>query len=694
MQQQERLHALDTVRAFALLAGIVLHAAMSFMPGLAAFGFPADSSQSPALQIVFYVIHVFRMPLFFFLAGYFAHLTFHRQGAAGFTRDRAKRIALPLVVGWVLFGPLAMMGVYLAFGPEVTDTPPPAGGFPLSHLWFLYYLLLIYAGAIGARALVIRTVDREGHVRENVDMLVRHAVNSYTAPVLLAMPIAVCLYLRPDWVPWAGIPTPDTGLTPQLPAMIGYGTAFVFGWLMRRQADLLGRLQRGWVLHAIAAIALTAASLRLAEQVSNPFAMDPAIKTACAICYTLAAWNWAFALMGAALRFFDSESAIRRYLADASYWMYLAHLPLVFALQLVVRKWPLHWSIKFPLIVVTAVVILLLTYQFFVRNTLIGEVLNGRRRSGNVPPTTVCSVVANDVGECVAELLGVRKSYDKTQALNGIDLQIRRGEVLALLGQNGAGKSTVISLLLGLQQPDDGTVRLFGERFDSPDIMVARREVGVMLQDVALPHESRVHELIELSSSYYSSPFPLDEVLKLTRSESIAQRPYGKLSGGQQRLAQFAMAICGRPRLLFLDEPTTGLDVQAREVLWNTVRELVRNGCSVVLTTHYLEEAEALADRVAVLARGRIVATGSVAEIRAVVSRKRIRCVTSLHAEQIRHWPGVTEVCVDGSRFDITTSDAELVTRRLLMTDAMLTGLEVSQAGLAEALIELTREAA
>jgi len=134
--------------------------------------------------------------------------------------------------------------------------------------------------------------------------------------------------------------------------------------------------------------------------------------------------------------------------------------------------------------------------------------------------------------------------------------------------------------------------------------------------------------------------------------------------------------------------------VQAREVLWNTVRELVRNGCSVVLTTHYLEEAEALAHRIAVLARGRIVATGSVAEIRAVVSRKRIRCVTSLHAEQIRHWPGVTEVCVDGSRFDITSSDAELVTRRLLMTDAMLTGLEVSQAGLAEALIELTREAA
>ncbi|MFL6548700.1 MAG: ABC transporter ATP-binding protein [Povalibacter sp.] len=303
-------------------------------------------------------------------------------------------------------------------------------------------------------------------------------------------------------------------------------------------------------------------------------------------------------------------------------------------------------------------------------------------------------MVESDAHDVVAELSGVRKSYDKTQALNGVDLQVRRGEVLALLGQNGAGKSTAISLLLGLQEPDAGTVRLFGKSFDLPDIMEARRQVGVMLQDVALPPESRVRELVELSSSYYSSPFALDEVLTLTGTDSIAQRPYGKLSGGQQRLAQFAMAVCGRPRLLFLDEPTTGLDVQAREVLWNTVRELVRNGCSVVLTTHYLEEAEALADRIAVLARGSIVATGSVAEIRAVVSRKRIRCVTNLHADQVRHWPGVADVAADGLRLDITTSDAELVTRRLLTTDAMLSDLEVSQASLAEALIELTQEAA
>ncbi|HEY5808877.1 MAG TPA: acyltransferase, partial [Povalibacter sp.] len=312
MQNEERLHALDAVRAFALLAGIVLHAAMSFMPGLTAFGFPADSSQSPALQIVFYVIHVFRMPLFFFLAGYFAHLTFHRKGAAGFTRDRVKRIAVPLLVGWLCFGPLAMMGVYLAFGPEVTGAPPPAGGFPLSHLWFLYYLLLIYAVAISARALISRTLDRQGHVGALVDRVVRRAVNAYTAPVLLAAPIAACLYFTPNWIPWTGIPTPDSGLIPQLPAMIGYGTAFTFGWLMHRQADLLATWQRGWILHAIGALALTAASLWLTQQAPNPFAIDPAIKAASAICYALAAWNWVFALIGAALRFLSNESAMRR----------------------------------------------------------------------------------------------------------------------------------------------------------------------------------------------------------------------------------------------------------------------------------------------------------------------------------------------------------------------------------------------
>jgi ABC-2 type transport system ATP-binding protein len=226
--------------------------------------------------------------------------------------------------------------------------------------------------------------------------------------------------------------------------------------------------------------------------------------------------------------------------------------------------------------------------------------------------------------DCLAELRGVTKRFGKICALDGLDLDVRPGELLALLGPNGAGKTTAISILLGLQRPDSGVARLFD-----------RRQVGVMMQEAGLALELRVHEHIRLVSTYYPAPLPTDEVMEITHTKALANRPYGKLSGGQKRLTQFAMAICGRPKLLFLDEPTAGLDVQARQMQWDTLRELVRAGTAIVLTTHYLEEAEALADRVAVLAKGRLLASGTVGEIRAVVGRKRISCATTLPAEQV-----------------------------------------------------------
>ncbi len=171
-------------------------------------------------------------------------------------------------------------------------------------------------------------------------------------------------------------------------------------------------------------------------------------------------------------------------------------------------------------------------------------------------------------------------------------------------------------------------------------------------------------------------------------------RRYGKLSGGQQRRVQFALAICGRPQLLFLDEPTVGLDIDARESLWKTIRSLVTSGCAVVLTTHYLEEAESLADRVAVLAHGRIVASGSVRQIRARIAQRRIRCVSALATDAIGAWPEVRSVCRDGDRIEIVTDAAEAVVRQLLFEDTELSELEVQRAGLAEAFVEITREAA
>jgi ABC-type multidrug transport system ATPase subunit len=296
-----------------------------------------------------------------------------------------------------------------------------------------------------------------------------------------------------------------------------------------------------------------------------------------------------------------------------------------------------------------------------------------------------------DAPEARATLAGVRKQYGKTIALAGLDLDVRPGEVLAVLGPNGAGKSTAISLWLGLLEPDAGNVTLFGT---SPLDVDTRRRVGVMMQEVALTPELRVRELIALTSSYYPSPLSVAEVLSMTRLEALAKRPYLKLSAGQKRQVQFALALCGRPQLLFLDEPTVGLDVEAREAMWRAIRELVDRGCSVVLTTHYLEEAEALADRVAVLASGRLIALGTVNEIKSVVSRKQITCSTSLSVEDVSTWPGVLAATRTGSRLLITAVDAEVVVRRLLGADSDARDLEVRQAGLAEAFSALTKEAA
>jgi len=288
----------------------------------------------------------------------------------------------------------------------------------------------------------------------------------------------------------------------------------------------------------------------------------------------------------------------------------------------------------------------------------------------------------------LARLRGVEKRYGETVALNGLDLEVRAGELLAVLGPNGAGKTTAIALMLGLQTPDKGEVRLFDR---SPHDLSARRGVGVMMQEVALADALKVREHIAMTQAYYPDPLSLAEAISLAGVEKIAERPYLKLSGGQKRQSQFALAICGRPRLLFLDEPTTGLDLNARENMWATLRRLVAGGTSIVLTTHYIEEAEALADRVVVMAKGRQVAEGTVQEMRALVVRKRIDCVTSIALSAIEAWPGVTAAASRDGRVSITTTDAEATVRRLL-ADPALADLEVRRAGLSDAFAELTAE--
>ena len=296
--------------------------------------------------------------------------------------------------------------------------------------------------------------------------------------------------------------------------------------------------------------------------------------------------------------------------------------------------------------------------------------------------------MAGDNG-VLARLNQASKAYGKLRALQGIDLALRRGELLALLGPNGAGKTTAIALLLGLLRADDGTVELFGR---DPQDLAARRNIGVMLQDASLPATLRVGELIRLASSYYPAPRSLEESAELAGVSDLLHRPYGKLSGGQQRRVQFALALCGRPQLLFLDEPTVGMDIEARQKLWAAIRHLVAEGNSVVLTTHYLEEAEALADRVCVMARGRIISEGSVDALRARIALRRVWCATTLPLAEVSTWAEVAEAHLDGTRLCLATEYPELLVRRLLAADLHLSALEVRAAGLAEAFTELTRD--
>jgi ABC-type multidrug transport system ATPase subunit len=375
-------------------------------------------------------------------------------------------------------------------------------------------------------------------------------------------------------------------------------------------------------------------------------------------------------------------------------------MPLVFFLAAAFAKVPWHWAVKFPLILAITMSVLLASYHFLVRPTWLGEILNGRRYprakravTRELPSAILAreSAPASFAAEPLAQLVDARKSYGKSQALDGVAIDVRPGELLALLGPNGAGKSTAISLWLGLLQPDAGQVRLMGR---SPLEVDSRREIGVMMQEVALEPLLSVRELVELAASYYPRPLSVQETLELTGTIPLASQRYMKLSAGQKRQAQFAMAVVGRPKLLFLDEPTVGLDVQARAHMWGAIRRLIAEGSSVVLTTHYLEEAEALADRVVVLAKGRVIASGSVAEVRSIVSRTHISCIGALTPKDVQLWPGVIEATQEAHKLVITAVDAESVVRRLLAADAGVRQLEVRQADLADAFTELTKQAA
>jgi ABC-2 type transport system ATP-binding protein len=295
----------------------------------------------------------------------------------------------------------------------------------------------------------------------------------------------------------------------------------------------------------------------------------------------------------------------------------------------------------------------------------------------------------------VASLTRITKRYaNGVVALDGLSLTLRRGEIVALLGPNGAGKSTAVKLMMGLSSPTSGTVSIFG---DDPRNTAARLRTGVMFQVGRAPEMLRVREHINIFRGYYPLPMPYADIIKAAALEGIEERFFGELSGGQKQRVLFGIALAGDPDLIFLDEPTVGLDIESRRAMWQHIRSLAARGKTVLLTTHYLEEADALAHRIIVINKGKVVCEGTPAEVKSMGSgnttsqaTKIIRCTTTLTAEHLQKIPGVTNVEAIGTLTTITTTQPEATLREMLALDERLHSLEVQSPLLEDAFLALT----
>ena len=289
--------------------------------------------------------------------------------------------------------------------------------------------------------------------------------------------------------------------------------------------------------------------------------------------------------------------------------------------------------------------------------------------------------------EVLAQAVHVSRRYRDVTALHDVSLAIAAGEITGLLGPNGAGKTTLLQLLTGLRRPTSGTVELFG---GSPLEPARRRSLGMTPQETGLPGTLRVREAVEFVSAHYADPLPAAEALGAFELGPLAKRQIGGLSGGQKRRLAVALAFVGRPKLVLLDEPTTGLDVEGRRALWEVIRRFRAAGGAVLLTSHQLDEIEALAERVVVLAKGRIVADDRLEVIRDLVGVRRVR----LRARPLPALAGVVSATASGDTQELLTRDADALVRDLVRSGVPFAGLEVEAASLEDAFLHLTREPA
>ncbi|WNB85678.1 ABC transporter ATP-binding protein [Cellulomonas sp. ATA003] len=293
----------------------------------------------------------------------------------------------------------------------------------------------------------------------------------------------------------------------------------------------------------------------------------------------------------------------------------------------------------------------------------------------------------------VLEAHHVTRTFGDTVALRDVSLAVHPGELVGLLGPNGAGKTTLLSLVTGLRKPDSGTVRLFG---GDPRNAASRVRLGTTPQETGLPPTLTVGEVVDFIAGHYPDPMPRGELLDRFRLGDLARRQTGALSGGQKRRLAVALAVVGRPRLVVLDEPTTGLDVEGRHTLWQALREYHASGATVVVTSHYLEEIEALAQRVVVIGGGTVLADDALAAVLARVQVRRVAFTLdgpdAAGADVLDRLPGVVDVSRDGDRLHVLAADADALVRALVGSGIGFRGLEIRGASLEEAFLALTAE--
>ncbi len=385
-----RLDYLDAVRAFALILGIVFHASLSFTPIYIGWAV-MDVSTSDIVSAFMFISHSFRMELFFLMAGFFSHKTFHGKGGRNFIQSRWVRIGIPFVVSWFILRPLIVSG-WVMGAESLRGSVDVWGGlhqgftslgalpkdlFVGTHLWFLYYLLIITCMVLvlhfilGVNRRVLQGITRR------VDTTVRWFAHARLGILALSTLTAFCLWFMSGW----GMDTPDKSLVPLWPVLVIYGGFFVLGWLLYRQEGFLDQLSRlTWERFTLCLVAIVAATFLSTFSMETGHAYYLPLKAAFCLSYATMMWCLVTITIGLFKRYLNRPNKVVRYMADASYWLYLIHLPIVVWLQVAFAEVALHWTVKWALIAAITISVSLLIYDLCIRSTFVGAMLNGRRK--------------------------------------------------------------------------------------------------------------------------------------------------------------------------------------------------------------------------------------------------------------------------------------------------------------------------